>query len=144
MAGLTQPPDANVLVGTETGDDAGVYRIDAERALVVTADFITPVCDDPFRFGEIAAANSLSDVFAMGGRALTAIALCAFPKALDPGVAREILAGGQSKTNQAGAQLIGGHTVRNEELFYGLSVTGLVHPDHILRNVGAGVHQHRR
>lgn len=137
MGGLSQPPDLAILVGTETGDDAGVYRIDAERALVTTADFITPVADDPFRFGEIAAANSLSDVFAMGGQPLTAIALCLFPKALDPAVAREILDGGQRKTNEAGAQVIGGHTVRNDELLYGLSVTGIVHPDRILRNVGA-------
>src|SRR5437870_7150623 len=103
MAGLAAPCDRNLLVGTDTGDDAGVYRLDAERAIVVTADFITPVADDPFRFGEVAAANSLSDVFAMGGRPLTAIALCLFPKALDAGVAHEILAGGQSKANEAGA-----------------------------------------
>ena len=137
MAALPRPTDSAILVGTETGDDAGVYRLDDERALVVTADFITPVCDDPFRFGEIAAANSISDVFAMGGRPLAAVALCGFPKALETEVASEILAGGQSKALEAGAQVLGGHTVRNEELFYGLSVTGLCHPGRILRNVGA-------
>src|SRR5262245_63400619 len=107
MAGLPGHGDPDVLVGTETGDDAGVYRLDDERAIVVTADFITPVADDPYRFGEVAAANSLSDVFAMGGRPLAAVALCAFPRALDPGVAREILAGGQAKTEEAGAQIAG-------------------------------------
>lgn len=137
MAGLPRPDDAAVLVGTETGDDAAVYRLDDQRAMVVTADFITPVCDDPYRYGAIAAANSLSDVFAMGGRPLVALALCAFPKALEPEVAAEILAGGQAKAREAGAQVLGGHTVRNDELLYGLSVTGLCHPDHILRNVGA-------
>src|SRR5438309_1388309 len=118
MEGLSQPPDGAVLVGTETGDDAGVYRLGAEQAIVVTADFITPVADEPYRFGEVAAANALSDVFAMGGRPLTALAICLFPKALDAGVAREILAGGQAKANEAGAQVVGGHTVRNEELLY--------------------------
>ena len=137
MAGLPRPLDPAVLVGTETGDDAGVYRLDEGRALVVTADFITPVADDPYRFGEISAANALSDVFAMGGRPLAALALCAFPKLLNPEVAHEILAGGQEKAAEAGAQVVGGHTVRNEELFYGLSVTGLVHPARILRNSGA-------
>jgi selenide,water dikinase len=136
MSGLGRPYTAQVLVGTETGDDAGVYQIDAERALVVTADFITPVADEPYRFGAIAAANSLSDVFAMGGRPLTALALCCFPKELEPEVAREILAGGTDKVEEAGAQVIGGHTVRNPELLYGLSVTGVVHPGQILRNVG--------
>ncbi len=137
MGSLPRPHDPAVLVGTETSDDAGVYALDAERALVCTADFITPVVDDPYRFGQVAAANSLSDVYAMGGRPLAALALCAFPKLLEPEVAREILAGGQDKVVEAGAAIVGGHTVRNEELFYGLSVTGLVHPRQILRNVGA-------
>lgn len=129
--------DSAVLVGTETGDDAGVYRIDDERALVVTADFITPPCDDPFRYGEIAAANALSDVYAMGGRPTAAVALCAFPKELPAELARGILAGGQAKAREAGAYVLGGHTVRNPELLYGLSVTGLVAPRRLLRNVGA-------
>jgi selenide,water dikinase len=137
MAGLPRTDNPAVLVGTETSDDAGVYALDDERALVVTADFITPVADAPYRFGQVAAANSLSDVFAMCGRPLTALALCMFPKELEPEVAGEILAGGQSKTAEAGAVIIGGHTVRNGELLYGLSVTGIVHPKKILRNVGA-------
>jgi selenide,water dikinase len=137
MAVLPRPHDAAILVGTETGDDAAVYRLDDERALVLTADFITPVCDDPLRYGEIAAANALSDVFAMGGRPLSAVALCCFPRELELEVATEILAGGQRKTEEAGAFVLGGHTVRNDELFYGLAVTGLCHPDRILRNVGA-------
>ena len=137
MAGLPRPTDPRVLVGTETSDDAGVYALDDERALVVTADFITPVADDPYRFGQVAAANALSDVFAMGGRPVTALALCAFPKPLEPEAARDILAGGQDKVTEAGAVLLGGHTVRNEELLYGLAVTGLVHPRRVLRNVGA-------
>ncbi|MSP59271.1 MAG: selenide, water dikinase SelD [Myxococcales bacterium] len=137
LAGLPRPLDAAVLVGTETGDDAGVYALDADRAIVCTADFITPVVDDPYRFGQVAAANSLSDVFAMGGRPLAALALCAFPKELDPDVAREILRGGQDKVIEAGAAIVGGHTVRNAELLYGLSVTGIVDPKKILRNVGA-------
>ena len=126
-----------MLVGTETGDDAGVYLLDDERALVVTTDFITPVCDDPYRFGAIAAANSLSDVFAMGGRPLVALAVAAFPKELAPDMAGAILAGGQDKAAEAGAVVIGGHTVMSEQLFYGLAVTGLVHPRRIMRNYGA-------
>src|SRR5262245_25943459 len=137
MGRLGRPDDAAILVGTETGDDAAVYRLDDERALVLTADFITPVCDDPFRFGEVAAANSISDVFAMGGQPLAAIALCTFPKELDSEAATEILAGGQAKAREAGAVVIGGHTVRNAELLYGLAVTGTIHPGRILRNVGA-------
>lgn len=137
MAGLEQPANPSVLVGTETSDDAGVYLLHDSAALVTTADFITPLCDDPYLFGQIAAANSLSDVYAMGGRPLSALALCVFPKALDPDSARAILAGGQAKANEAGAHIVGGHTVRSEEMFYGLSVTGVVDPRRILRNVGA-------
>ena len=137
MGQLQQPATRELLVGTETSDDAGVYRLSDREALVVTADFITPPCDDPRLYGQIAAANSLSDVYAMGGRPLTALALCMFPKALEPEPAREILAGGQDKVNEAGAVVAGGHTVRGEELFYGLSVTGVVDPAQITRNVGA-------
>jgi selenide, water dikinase len=134
---LDRPSDPAVLVGTETSDDAGVYRLDEGTAIVCTADFITPVVDDPFLFGQIAAANALSDVYAMAGRPLAALALCVFPKALEPEVAREILAGGQSKVIEAGAAIVGGHTVRGEQLLYGLSVTGRVAPDRIWRNAGA-------
>jgi selenide,water dikinase len=137
MAGLAQPASAAVLVGTETSDDAGVYQLNDREAIVTTADFITPLCDDPFLFGQVAAANALSDVYAMGGRPLAALALCVFPKALTPELARAVLAGGQAKVNEAGAYIIGGHTVRGDEMMYGLSVTGVVAPDRVLRNVGA-------
>jgi selenide, water dikinase len=136
MAGLTRPVNPDVVVGTETADDAGVYRLSDDSAIVCTADFITPPVDDPRLYGQIAAANSLSDVYAMGGAPLAAIALCMFPKALEPDVAREILAGGQDKVQEAGAAVVGGHTVRSEELFYGLSVTGRVAPGRVMRNVG--------
>jgi selenide, water dikinase len=137
MEQLQQPASAELLVGTETSDDAGVYRLNDREAIVVTADFITPPSDDARLYGQIAAANALSDVYAMGGRPLTALALCMFPKALEPAAAREILAGGQGKVVEAGAFVVGGHTVRGEELFYGLSVTGVVDPAHLVRNVGA-------
>lgn len=137
MAGLTRPSDPAVVVGTETSDDAGVYRLSEETAIVCTADFITPVLDDPFLFGQIAAANSLSDVYAMGGVPKVALALAMFPKELDPAAAAAILDGGQHKVAEAGASLIGGHTVRGPELYYGLSVTGVVDPRRITRNVGA-------
>jgi selenide,water dikinase len=137
MAGLPRPKDdPRLLVGVETSDDAGVYRLNDDLAIVCTADFITPVLDDPYLYGQIAAANSLSDVYAMGGAPSTAIALCMFPKALEANDARAILAGGQDKVSEAGAAVVGGHTVRGEELFYGLSVTGVVHPNKIIRNVG--------
>ncbi len=127
--------DPNLLVGLETSDDAGVYKISPEMALVQTVDFITPACDDPFLFGQIAAANSLSDVYAMGGRPLTAMNLCCFPQEdVDPTIFSDILRGGLSKIRESGAVLAGGHTVKDQELKYGLSVTGLVHPDRILRN----------
>src|SRR5262249_28072345 len=126
-----------VLVGVETGDDAGVYRVRPDLGLVLTADFITPVIDDPFLYGQVAASNSLSDVYAMGGRPLAALNLCGFPKKLEPMVAREILEGGASKVAEAGGAILGGHTVRNEELLYGLAVTGAIDPAAIVRNVGA-------
>jgi selenide,water dikinase len=137
MERLTKAQPAEVLVGTETGDDAGVYRLRADLGIVMTADFITPVIDDPFLFGQVAASNSLSDVYAMGGRPVAALNLCGFPRQLEPAVAREILEGGLSKVTEAGAAILGGHTVRNEELLYGLSVTGAIDPEHIVRNVGA-------
>lgn len=122
-------------MGPETCDDAGVYLISPEFALVETADIITPLVDDPFTFGRIAAANSISDVYAMGGRPVTAMNLVFFPACALPGeVLREILAGGQSILQEAGVSLVGGHTVEDDELKYGLSVTGLVNPDRIIRN----------
>jgi len=130
--------DPNLLVGFETGDDAGVYRLSDEVALVQTVDYITPVVDDPFLYGQVAAANSISDVYAMGGRPLTAMNLCNFPaRNIDKASLRRILEGRFSKIKEAGATLVGGHTVRDDELKYGLSVTGLIHPKRILTNAAA-------
>ncbi len=127
-----------MLVGFETADDAAVYRVSPEIALVTTVDYITPVVDDPIWFGRIAAANSLSDVWAMGGRPVTALNLVNFPsKTLDPGILREILLGGAEKVAEAGASLAGGHSVEDPEPKYGLAVTGVVHPDRVLTNRGA-------
>lgn len=130
--------DPNVLVGLETSDDAGVFRLTDELALVQTVDIITPISDDPFVFGQVAAANSLSDVYAMGGRPITALNLCCFPGSGIPREALEaILRGGLEKIQEAEARLIGGHTVKDDELKYGLSVTGLVHPQRYVANSGA-------
>lgn len=135
---LPSRPDPNLIVGFDTSDDAGIYRLRQELALVQTVDIITPVCDDPYLFGQVAAANSLSDVYAMGGRPLTALNVCCFPsRGVPPEVLGRILEGGAAKAEEAGAALVGGHTVKDEELKYGLSVTGTVHPDRILRNSGA-------
>lgn len=130
--------DPNLLVGFETGDDAGVYRLTDDLALVQTVDYITPVVDDPYQFGQVAAANSISDVYAMGGRPLTAMNCCNFPaKNIDKSALRRILEGGYSKIREAGATLVGGHTVRDDELKYGLSVTGVIDPKRILTNAAA-------
>jgi selenide,water dikinase len=128
----------NLLVGTSTGDDAGVYRIDRDRALVQTTDFFTPIVDDPFAYGQIAAANALSDVYAMGGRPLTALNILGIPAdTMPPRVMNLILRGGETKVKEAGCILIGGHTIRNPEPIYGLAVTGLVSPLHMLTNANA-------
>jgi len=125
-------------VGLETSDDAGVYQLTPDLALVQTVDFFTPIVDDPFTFGQIAVANALSDVYAMGGKPLTAMNLVAFPvKTLASSVLRDILLGGLSKMEEAGVTLVGGHTVDDPEIKYGLSVTGLVHPNKILSNAKA-------
>jgi selenide,water dikinase len=130
--------DPDLLVGFDTADDAGVYRVREDLALVQTVDLITPVCDDPYRFGQVAAANSLSDIYAMGGRPLTVLNICCFPgKGVPDGVFEQILRGGLDKAREAGAALLGGHTVRDQELKYGLSVTGVIDPRRILRNSGA-------
>lgn len=135
MSGLTIPFDENVLVGSSEKDDAGVYRISDDLALVQTLDFITPVCDDPFEFGRIAACNSLSDVYAMGGVPLTAMNIVAFPtKKFSLDMLGKILEGGLAVMKEAGVQLLGGHSIDDPELKYGLSVTGRVHPDKIYRN----------
>lgn len=130
--------DPNLLVGLDTSDDAGVYRISDDMALIQTVDFFTPVVDDPYFYGQIAAANSLSDVYAMGGRPLTAMNIICFPtKKLELKVLAEILRGGADKIREAGAILLGGHSVEDNEPKYGLSVTGTVHPDKVLTNTGA-------
>lgn len=130
--------DPRVLVGTGTADDAGVYRLSDDLALVQTVDFFTPIVDDPRSYGRIAAANALSDVYAMGGKPLTALAVAAFPEDLDPAILGEILAGGIEKAAQAGVPVIGGHTIKDDEPKYGLAVTGTVNPARIVRN-DAGV-----
>lgn len=135
MSGMTIPSDINVLVGSGDRDDAGVYRISDTVALVQTLDFITPICDDPFDFGRIAACNSLSDVYTMGGKPVTAMNIVAFPtKKFSLDILSKILEGGQHVLNEAGVSLLGGHSVDDPELKFGLSVTGIVHPDRIIRN----------
>ncbi len=135
MHGLEPVGDADLLVGFGTSDDAGVYRLEGNTALVQTVDFITPVVDDPDLFGQIAAANALSDVYAMGGRPLTALNICCFPsEGIDRSLLAGILRGGAAKVKEAGAALVGGHTVRDPELKYGLSVTGVVDARQVVRN----------
>jgi selenide, water dikinase len=130
--------DRRVLVGRETFDDAGVFVLRDDLALVQTVDFFAPIVDDPYTFGQIAAANALSDVFAMGGEPLTALAIVGFPAGkLPPSVLTEILRGGQDKVREAGAVLIGGHSIIDEELKFGLSVTGQAHPARLLTNATA-------
>jgi selenide,water dikinase len=134
---LARQQDANVLVGFDKADDAGVYQIAPDTALVQTVDFFTPIVDDPYTFGQIAAVNSLSDVYAMGGRPLTALALVCFPEKGDMEILERILAGGLSKMVEAGCTIIGGHSIRDEEMKFGYSVTGLIHPQRVLANSGA-------
>jgi selenide,water dikinase len=130
--------DRNVLVSSKTFDDAGVYRLDQHRALVQTVDFFTPIVDDPFSYGQIAAANSLSDIFAMGGRPLTALNIVGFPADLvRPRVVASILRGGLAKAAEVGCVIIGGHSIRNPEPIYGLAVTGLVDSRHLTTNANA-------
>lgn len=135
MQVISVPRDENVIVGIGTGDDAGVYRISESVALIQTVDYITPIVDDPYTFGRIAACNSLSDVYAMGGSPITALNIVCFPTgkfSLD--ILGEILKGGLAAIDESGARLLGGHSVDDPELKYGLSVTGIVHPDRVVRN----------
>ena len=134
---LARQHDPNVLVGFDHADDAGVYQLSPDQALVQTVDFFTPIVDDPYTFGQIAATNSLSDVYAMGGRPLTALALVCFPDKADLEILERILAGGLSKMIEAGCTVIGGHSIRDEETKFGYSVTGVIHPKRILQNQGA-------
>jgi len=132
---MLRSTDPDLLVGPETSDDAGIYRISESIALVETTDIITPLVDDPFTFGRIAAANALSDVYAMGGRPVTVMNLAFFPACSLPlEILARIMAGGQEAVSEAGACLVGGHTVEDDELKYGLAVTGLVHPERFIRN----------
>lgn len=127
----------SLLAGAAGYEDAGVFRLDSERALVQTTDFFPPIVDDPRMYGQIAAANALSDVYSMGGQALTALNIVGWPKDLDPDVLGEILAGGMDKIREADAALCGGHSVSDHEIKYGLAVTGVVHPERFWRNSGA-------
>lgn len=138
LAALPVQHDPRLLVGRETFDDAGVFRMSDDLALVQTVDFFAPIVDDPYDFGQIAAANALSDVYAMGGQPLTALNIVAFPtKDLPLELLTRILEGGQDKVHEAGALIVGGHTVIDTELKYGLAVTGRAHPDFLLTNAGA-------
>lgn len=134
---LPRPTDPNLLVGFDTSDDAGVYRLSDEVALVQTVDFLTPIADDPRTYGQIAAANSLSDVYAMGGRPISALSVLGFPAAGEAQVLEEILRGGLDKMTEARCTIVGGHSIRDEELKFGYAVTGVIHPSRIWRNVGA-------
>ena len=138
LAPIPGASDERILVGRETFDDAGVFLLSEELALVQTLDFFAPIVDDPYTFGQIAAANALSDVYAMGGQPLTALNIVAFPEGKLPlAVLTDILRGGLDKVHEAGAHVIGGHTIIDEELKYGLSVTGRAHPKFLLTNAGA-------
>lgn len=125
-----------MLVGVETSDDAAIYKVTDEIAMIQTVDFFTPIVDDPYMFGQIAAANSLSDVWAMGGEPVVALNIVGFPNCLDPAILGDILAGGADKVKEAGAVLVGGHSVQDDEPKYGLCVSGFVHPDKIFKNYG--------
>lgn len=129
--------DKNLIVGIDTSDDAAVYKLNDEMATIQTLDFFTPIVDDPYIFGQIAAANSLSDVYAMGGKPIVALNIVCFPNCLNMNILGEILRGGADKVLEAGAVIVGGHTVQDDEPKYGLSVTGIVHPDKVLKNYGS-------
>ena len=126
-----------MIVGIDTSDDAAVYKLNDEMATIQTLDFFTPIVDDPYTFGQIAAANSLSDVYAMGGKPIVALNIVCFPNCLNMNILGEILRGGADKVLEAGAVIVGGHTVQDDEPKYGLSVTGIVHPDKVLKNYGS-------
>jgi selenide,water dikinase len=134
---LPRPTDPNVLVGFETNDDAGVYLLSPEMALVQTVDFFTPIVDDPHTFGQIAAANALSDVYAMGGKPVSALSIVGFPDKGDPEILEQIIRGGLSKMTEAKCSVIGGHSIRNDDIQFGYAVTGIINPKRVWRNVGA-------
>ncbi|MGH9390889.1 MAG: selenide, water dikinase SelD, partial [Vicinamibacteria bacterium] len=135
LRSLSPSKDPNLLVGIETGDDAAVYRLSDDKALVQTIDVFTPVVDDPYLFGQIAAANSLSDIYAMGGRPLFALSFIGFPiDRLPLDVMKSILRGGEDKAREAGIEIVGGHSLKDDDPKYGLSVTGIVDPRRVIRN----------
>lgn len=136
---LPRPTDPNVLVGFDTNDDAGVYLLSPEMAIVQTVDFFTPIVDDPFTFGQIAAANSLSDVYAMGGKPVSSLSIVGFPDKGDPEILEQIIRGGLSKMDEAKCSVIGGHSIRNDDIQFGYAVTGIIHPQRVWRNVGARI-----
>jgi selenide, water dikinase len=138
LSDIPAQTDDRVLIDFRTSDDAGVYRWESGPAIVQTVDFFTPIVDDPYIYGQIAAANAVSDIYAMGGRPLTALAIAAFPKeGLDPGTIREIFRGGFDKLREAGVSLLGGHTVQDPEIKFGYAVTGAIDPARVLTNAGA-------
>ena len=137
LSRLPKQSDPNLLVGFETSDDAGIYRIAPDVALVQTVDFFTPLVDDPFTFGQIAATNALSDVYAMGGRPVTALSIVCFPQDGDLDVLESIMRGGIAKMAEAGCVVVGGHSVRDAEIKFGYAVTGLIDPDRVFTNTGA-------
>ena len=140
MEGLPLISDPNLIMGMERAEDAGVYRLRDDLAIIQTVDFFTPIVDDPYTFGQIATVNALSDVYAKGGRPLTALNIVCFPvKTMDISILREILTGGLNKMREAGVVLVGGHSVEDNELKYGLSITGVIHPDRVIMNQGAKV-----
>jgi len=138
LATLPKQSDPNVLVGFDTADDAGVYQLSPELALVQTVDFFTPIVDDPYTFGQIAAANALSDVYAMGGRPISALSIVGFPNTgRDVEILERILHGGHAKMQEAGCTVIGGHSIGDDEIKFGYAVTGVINPQRVLKNVGA-------
>lgn len=137
MARIPRWANENVLVGFDTSDDAGVYKLTPECALVQTVDFFTPIVDDPYSFGAIAAANSLSDVYAMGGKPISSLSILAYPAKGDPDVLEEIVRGGAEKMREADCSILGGHSIADDEIKFGYSVTGVVHPDRVKANAGA-------
>src|SRR5512136_110255 len=140
LQGLPKIVDPNLIAGIEGNEDAGVYKLRDDLAIIQTVDFFTPIVDDPYTFGQIAVTNALSDVYAMGGRPLTAMNIVCFPiKKMDISILRQILQGGLEKMREAGVLLVGGHSVEDDELKYGLSVTGVIHPDRVIMNQGAKV-----
>jgi selenide,water dikinase len=137
LRGLPAPTDPNVLVGFGTNDDAGVYQLEENLAIVQTVDFFTPIADDPFVFGQIAATNALSDIYAMGGRPISALSLVGFPAKGDTKILEQIIRGGLDKMAEAQCSVIGGHSIRNDDIIFGYAVTGIINPRQIWRNVGA-------